>query len=82
MTVWVVAFQVIFWREKGWRRRYSARRLRPALSWAATNPLRPRAFGGKGAEGMKKEIPSSQLKMQRESVIPAANTSHFTYILS
>jgi hypothetical protein len=36
MTVWVVAFQVIFWREKGWRRRYSARRLRPALSWAAT----------------------------------------------
>ena len=21
------------------------------------NPLRPRAFGGKGAEGMKKEIP-------------------------
>jgi hypothetical protein len=23
------------------------------------NPLRPRAFGGKGAEGMKKEIPSS-----------------------
>ena len=23
------------------------------------NPLRPRAFGGKGAEGMKKEIPSN-----------------------
>jgi hypothetical protein len=23
------------------------------------NPLRPRAFGGKGAEGMRKEIPSS-----------------------
>jgi len=23
------------------------------------NPLRPRAFGGKGAEGMKKEILSS-----------------------
>jgi hypothetical protein len=29
MTVWVLGFQVIFWREKGWRRRYSARRLRP-----------------------------------------------------
>jgi hypothetical protein len=25
------------------------------------NPHRPRAFGGKGAEGMKKEIPSSRL---------------------
>ena len=25
----------------------------------APNPLRPRAFGGKGAEGMKKEIPSN-----------------------
>ena len=25
------------------------------------NPLRPRAFGGKGAEGMKKEIPSNHL---------------------
>ena len=25
------------------------------------NPLRPRAFGGKGAEGMKKEIPSNWL---------------------
>ena len=24
------------------------------------NPLRPRAFVGKGAEGMKKEIPSNQ----------------------
>jgi len=24
------------------------------------NPHRPRAFGGKGAEGMKKEIPSSK----------------------
>jgi mono/diheme cytochrome c family protein len=24
------------------------------------NPLRPRAFGGKGAEGMKKEIPSNK----------------------
>ena len=24
-----------------------------------SNPLRPRAFGGKGAEGMKKEIPSN-----------------------
>jgi hypothetical protein len=24
------------------------------------NPLRPRAFGGKGAEGMKKEIPSNR----------------------
>ena len=26
----------------------------------SSNPLRPRAFGGKGAEGMKKEIPSNQ----------------------
>ena len=25
-----------------------------------SNPLRPRAFGGKGAEGMKKEIPSNK----------------------
>jgi len=25
------------------------------------NPLRPRAFGGKGAEGMKKEIPAMGL---------------------
>lgn len=27
--------------------------------WISPNPLRPRAFGGKGADGMKKEIPSS-----------------------
>jgi len=29
-------------------------------SWSPPNPLRPRAFGGKGAEGMKKEIPSNR----------------------
>ena len=32
----------------------------PATS-AVPNPLRPRAFGGKGAEGMKKEIPSNRI---------------------
>ena len=32
------------------------KRIRPFLS----NPLLPRAFGGKGAEGMKKEIPSNK----------------------
>ncbi len=26
----------------------------------APTPLRPRAFGGKGAEGMRKDIPSNQ----------------------
>ncbi len=31
---------------------------------APPNPLRPRAFGGKGAEGMKKEIPSNSLLFQ------------------
>jgi len=41
MTVLVVAFQVIFWREKGWRSRYSARRLRPAVSWAGTGSSPP-----------------------------------------
>jgi hypothetical protein len=29
------------------------------IPYLPPNPLRPRAFGGKGAEGMKKEIPSS-----------------------
>ena len=28
-----------------------------------SNPLRPRAFGGKGAEGLKKEIPSNSNKI-------------------
>ena len=33
------------------------------------NPLRPRAFGGKGAEGMKKEIPSNRAcAREREGV--------------
>jgi hypothetical protein len=41
MTVLVEAFQVIFWSEKGWRRRYSAKRLRPAASWAGTDSLPP-----------------------------------------
>ncbi len=30
-----------------------------AFGMEPTNPHRPRAFGGLGAEGMKKEIPSS-----------------------
>ena len=39
------------------------RRYFPAMALNAPylplNPLRPRAFGGKGTEGMKKQIPSS-----------------------
>ena len=31
------------------------------LFGAESNPLLPRAFGGKGAEGMKKEIPSNNV---------------------
>jgi hypothetical protein len=31
-----------------------------AHALAFSNPLRPRAFGGKGAEGLKKEITSSR----------------------
>ena len=36
MTVLVSGFHVIFWREKGARSKYSARRLRPSASWGAT----------------------------------------------
>jgi len=38
------------------------RRAACATCRRGAEPLRPRAFGGKGAEGMKKEIPSSKLR--------------------
>ena len=40
-----------------------------------SNPLRPRAFGGKGAEGMKKEIPSNfppQIGEIRQKIVDSA----------
>mgnify|MGYP006183075011 CR=1 FL=1 len=33
---------------------------RRSKDWGNLSPLRPRAFGGKGADGMKKEIPTSR----------------------
>ncbi len=39
----------------------------------APNPLRPRAFGGKGAEGMKKEIPSNPRKNHVERKNPESH---------
>ena len=32
------------------------------------NPLRPRAFGGKGADGLKKEITSSNFSLYEDRV--------------
>ena len=60
-----------FWRSLGEEANFS-RKIVDALSrigqfspvmalnfpYLSPNPLRPRAFGGKGAEGMKKEIPA------------------------
>jgi hypothetical protein len=45
------------------------------LFGAESNPLRPRAFGGKGAEGMKKEIPSNfppQIGEIRQKIVDSA----------
>ena len=45
MTVLVSGFQVIFWREKGARSRYSAKRRRPSVSWGATGASPPELMG-------------------------------------
>ena len=64
----VVAFQVIFWREKGWLRRYSARRLRPALSWAGTDE----GFDGSGGVGVERaEILAVPFFAVGEELVPA-----------
>ncbi len=45
----------------------------PNAPYLPPNPLRPRAFGGKGAEGMKKEIPSSRREAHYTTKISTLN---------
>jgi chaperonin GroEL (HSP60 family) len=53
----------------------------PIAPYLPLNPLRPRAFAGKGAEGMKKEIPSNKsgvvdpTKVTRSALQNAASIS-------
>jgi len=55
--------------------RSAIRRPRSRASSGWLNPLRPRVFGGKGAEGVKKEIPSNK-KLRGLSEEPGAGKPH------
>jgi len=81
-----------FWRSLGEKANFSRKivdsvagfgrflpQMAPNFPYLPPNPLRPRAFGGKGAEGMKKEIPSSNVEFANGRLKPQPIASSPNY---